>query len=353
MNKGLTLLELLISIFILTVVIAAIIKSSSIIFKLQVQQSEIAKTNVEEGISLEILRKDIEMAGFGLPWDMNGITYSEAVGDSSYIPDPANFNDAPSDPPRAFVLSNNGNTLANNSDVLIIKSSMASLSDVTQRWGYVYKSGGTIEYNALSPDDSESGYFVVMDKERRLEKFDYQPSSSEIPLFKDDLSEGDIYLAFGISSSSPRMPFNRVDYYLKRPESGFPEKCSPNTYELYRATINQSNGERNEQPVLNCVRDFQVVFGLDTNSDNRIDLWSSELPNNAPDIRNRVKQIRVFILYQEGKRDPNFTFDRTVSIGDSEVGTLKTFTPSGDDIHYRWNVLRVVAYPLNLKPHIR
>ncbi len=352
-QKGFTLIELLIAISIFIVVIAIVLKSYSLILKSQLQQGNIAKTNIEEGIGLEILRKDIEMAGFGLPWDMNGISYIEAVNDSSYTPDPSTFNDAPLNPPRVFVISNDGNGSANNSDVLVIKSSVASLSNVTKRWGYISNDGASIQYNPLSPYTANSGYFVVFDTERRLEKMNYQPSSITPPSFVDDLGEGSIYFAFGISTNNPRMPFNRVDYYLKKPGTGFPDRCCPTTYELYRATINQSDGRRNPQPILDCVKDFQVVFGLDNNEDGTIDSWSSTLPNSASNVRNRLKQVRVFILYQEGNKDINYSFSGRIILGDNDTGTIKSFIPSGDEIHYRWKVMRVVVYPLNLKPQQR
>ena len=349
-DKGVTLIELMISMALLAIVIAAVITSYSTILKLQVQQSEMAKTNVEECISVEILRKDIEMAGFGLPWDMNGQKYSEAVNSTSYIPDPATFNDAPSNPPRAFVISDNGNINANSSDVLVIKSSVASLNDVTQRWGYVTNDGTNITYHPLSPQSSKEGYFVVLNRERRLEKMDYQPSSPAKPTFIDNLDTGDIYFAFGISDENPLFPFNRVDYYLRRPAIGFPEKCCPTTYELYRSTINQSNGKRNPQPILDCVKDFQVSFGLDENEDGFVDKWTSTLPPSASEIRDKVKQVRVFILYQEGSKEKNYNYSGTITLGDSDTGSLKTFTPSGEEKNYRWKVIRLVVNPLNLKP---
>lgn len=352
-DKGFTLIELLVTMALLAIVIAAVVVSYSTVLKLQVQQGNIAKTNIEEGISLEILRKDIEMAGFGLPWDMNGQTYNEASNSMSYVPNPATFNDAPLSPPRAFVISNNGNTSANNSDVLVIKSSVALLSNITQRWGYVTNDGVHITYTPLSPQSSSIGYFVVLNKDRKLEKIDYQPSSSTPPTFIDSLNEGDIYFAFGISDISPRMPFNRVDYYLQKPATGFPERCCPTTYELYRANINQSNGNRNPQPILDCVKDFQVSFGLDNNGDGSIDTWSSTLPSTASDIRNKVKQVRVFILYQEGSKERGYSYSGTITLGDADTGVLKTFTPSGSEVNYRWKVVRLVVFPLNLKPQQR
>ncbi len=352
-EKGLTIIELLVTMALLGIVITAVIESYTTILKTQVQQESIAKANIEEGISLEILRKDIEMAGFGLPWDMNGFSYNEASSSSTYIPDPATFNDNPYNPPRPFVNSNNGNILANNSDVLIIKSTIVGLSTVSHRWGYVSNDGVNISYHPLSPDTSYSGYFVVLDKNRKLESKDYQASVSTPPNFPDNLITGDIYFAFGISNSDPRMPFNRVDYYLKKPSSGFPKRCSPNTYELYRATINNSDGQRNPQPILDCVKDFQIVFGIDNNNDNSIDSWSSDLPSSASDIRNKLKQVRIFVIYQEGKKESNYIFNGSLTLGDNDTGIIKTFTPSGDDIHYRWKILRLVVTPLNLKPQQR
>ncbi len=342
-ENGFTLIELLSVIFILCTVIVIAFESSTFFFRLQKQQSEIAKSTLEEGISLEIMRKDIEMAGFGLPWEMNGKEYEEARSDSNYTPDPSTFNDSPLSPPRAFVLSDNGNIEANSSDVLVIKSSFVAMNDIAKRWGYIDESG---TYNPLSPEDSSSGYFVAIDSSRRL--IDVNEVSSISPP-----QTGQIYFLFGIGKKIPRMPFNRVDYFLKRPSEGFPERCCPTTYELYRAVINHEDGKRNPQPILDCVKDFQVSFGLDTDSDGDIDLWTSEIPETASQIRAQVKQVRVFILVQEGSKDISFNFRGYISIGDSDTGELKRFIPDGEEIHYRWKLLKLVVNPINLKPQIR
>lgn len=43
------------------------------------QQSKIAESNIENIIGLELLKRDIEHAGFGLPWNIPvGLTYQEA-----------------------------------------------------------------------------------------------------------------------------------------------------------------------------------------------------------------------------------------------------------------------------------
>ena len=165
---------------------------------------------------------------------------------------------------------------------------------------------------------------------------------------------GNVYLVFGLGENSVNMPFNRVDYFLHRPSDGMPSRCSPNTYELYRATINQSDGKRNLQPILDCVEDFQVVFGLDTNDNGTIDTWSSSLPSDLYDLYKQLKQIRVFVIYQEGKKDPKFSFSGYISIGDNATtGVIKKFTPTGDDVHYRWRRAELIVYPVNIIPRER
>ena len=156
------------------------------------------------------------------------------------------------------------------------------------------------------------------------------------------------------------MPFNRVDYYLKRPSTGFPQKCENSSYNLYRSTINHLDGKRNEQPIMSCVKDFQISFALDTNEDGNIDSWvstDSAYPNSADTLRNQVVEVRVFILYQAGQKDRNFLYpldtcsDNTngIVIGDSDTGELKCFHLSDEERHYRWQIAKLTVNTLNLK----
>ncbi len=357
--KAFTLVELVIALVISLLVMSALFYSFNTVLKSQVQQSKIAETNIVSLLGLEILRKDIEMAGFGLPWSFSSISYSEAASDATYSPSPDVFNDASSGISRAFVLGDDVNTSANNSDVLIIKSSIVNYdSSVAQKYGLIYfdTSSSSWTFRRYSLDALTDGdYYILLDLSRNLISYSstwYCSSLNSCSLFAS-LDTDQIYLYFGLSSSAPSMPFNRVDYYLRRPSSSFPDYCNPNSFELYRAIIRQADGTRDEQPVLDCVKDFQVSFGLDTNSDNLIDTWSSFLPADPSVLRNQVKQVRIFILIHEGEFDPNFTLSSTINLGDDDTGTLSSFTPSGDDVHYRWRVLKLVVNPLNILPQGR
>jgi hypothetical protein len=108
------------------------------------------------------------------------------------------------------------------------------------------------------------------------------------------------------------------------------------------------DGKRVSQSVMYCVRDFQVAFGKDTNSDSNVDSWNSDT-SSASEIREQVRLVRVFILAHEGGRDDDFSFSGSLTLGDADTGTLSTFTPSGDALHYRWKVLTITEEPRNLR----
>ncbi|WP_025270378.1 PilW family protein [Hippea sp. KM1] len=350
-RKGITLIELLVVLAILGIVLAMIYRSYIVVLKSQIQQSGIAQSNINNLIGLEMLRKDIEMAGFGLPWNIS-VSYNEADYDSKYTPDPHDLNAEDSSKPEAFSFANNAGP--DNSDVLVIRSSVAALNKYTEHWGYVYENlSDEVYYKALGGDGNIDDIYFAVVKPENMEFLKYVTDSDFGTTCKPG---GNIYLFFGIDDNNPRMPFNRVDYYLKRPTDGMPKRCAPNTYELYRATIRQSDGKRNEQPIMDCVVKFQVKFGLDNNSDGSIDDWSDAPYDNSvansdisKEIREQLKQVKVFIVYQEGKKDPDFTFNQSFKLRDDTTDTSDEFTPTGDQKHYRWKMVELVVDPLNIK----
>jgi len=352
-----TLVELMVTMAILIIVLAAVFTSYLTVLKSHIQQSAIAQTNIDKSIALEILRKDIEMAGFGLPWNINGISYNEASSNSNYTPDPSYFNDAP---PSGFAFSDNGNTDANNSDVLVIKSSIANIDNkVAKKWGYAYYNSSSLKWNIKSQSSDEftqRDYYIVLtiDDRKLITGTNWYFKGLSPDIYN---ATADLYLVFGIDASDPHMPFNRVDYYLKRPEAKkFPDRCNPETFELYRAEINQGNGKRNPQPILDCVADFQIAFGLDINGDGIIDSWGNNLPSSAEAIRTQVKQVAVYIVYQEGQKDDHPVFSQSsINISAPDGTTIKVvdLTNFSNYQFYRWKLLQMRVNPLNLAPEER
>lgn len=373
--RGMTIVELMVSMTVILLLTAAAGAAYLKLIRASKTQSMISDTYLEKVCGLELLRYDIEMAGYGLPHNLNGNTYSEAAS-VSVVPNPASFNDAPDGIPRAFALADNNGT--NQSDVLVIKSVVASVSRTSSKWSVLYFDGVNSKIRqwqnpASAQFDFASGdRFIIQDESNRF----LQPASgtwsftfstsywTNADALPHPTSDAKLYIVYGISTGSLSMPFNRVDYHLGRPTGTFPSRCAPSSYILYRSTINQSDGRRNEQPLLDCVLDFQVAFGLDTDGDRAIDTWQSQLSltdtdasgSIADEIREQVREVRVFILYQEGECEDTYFFDDNLTLGDGNTTTLSTFVPGGNPaercnntFNYRWKVAKLAVKPVNLE----
>lgn len=351
-KKGLTLIELVVVMFISALVVTAALSVYVSNLKIYKSESKTAETQMAKLMALEILRRDIVHAGYGLAWDIGGINYQEATESEA-----DDYNDAPDGIPRAFVLGDNATD--DSADYLVIKSIKAAENEATRKWGILSHNGTSWVFESRGEGGNFTGenFFVLIggveaDLTRRLHNDGgnwYWQGTTDYSTI-GGLDVDTIYLVYGVSTdgTAPRMPFNRVDYYLDTPEKGMPDKCAPNTYILYRATINHADGKRNRQPILDCVKDFQVAFGRDTDDDGQIDLWSSSLPANADDIRDQVKEVRIFVLYQEGQRLEHEASTASITLGDDRTGDLSVFDPAGEDRHYRWKVLKLSVKPLNM-----
>ena len=117
-------------------------------------QGRITESQMDNLCGFELLRYDIEMAGYalprGIPSGAPAFTYNEAVS-SSTTPDATTFNDTPGIP-RAFVFSNNTGQRGaddNASDVLVIKSMVANAKASNRKWSFIYHDGNELEDQSL------------------------------------------------------------------------------------------------------------------------------------------------------------------------------------------------------------
>jgi hypothetical protein len=122
-----------------------------------------------------------------------------------------------------------------------------------------------------------------------------------------------------------------------------------------------TNGESIE-PLLACVRDIQVAFGIDVSSpgDGIIDLWDNGGNISASyghqEIRQRLKQVRLYILVQNGNRDPDYlyanpenpTHPERIRVGDSNLGIGRDVSLTADQRRHRWRLIAVTVTPRNL-----
>ena len=235
-EAGFTLVELMITMVIFILIIAA---ASGVFTGLMTQfkqQSKITESNIEGTLGLEILRQDLEHAGYGLPWDLNGASYTEAAVESLTSWVDRDFNDGPpdnpargSDPagasnPPAGIRSGNGYAL-NGSDVLVIKAINVANSDTCQKWAKL--SDASPYVNTWTPAGEN-----LISNDRVIVLFPGSPNSSDRMLITNGsafsttfgiitslpwrpTSAHEVRIIYGVDSNTDlRMPFNRADYFI-------------------------------------------------------------------------------------------------------------------------------------------
>jgi prepilin-type N-terminal cleavage/methylation domain-containing protein len=384
-EDGFTLVELMITMVIFVLFITAATNVFTGLLTQFKQQSRLAETNIEGIVGLEIMRQDIEGAGYGLPWD-GLITYTETADD------PYSLNDASAGVPKAVVSANaaaftSPNDIFDGSDYLVIKSMNVARNSASEKWTTLasespYFRTWTTEGEATNPVSEnlqDDDRVIVLSpggsgNQRRLvsDGGAYSKKYSEItalPWRPNDPIETRI--VYGVDpNSNLRMPFNRADYFIRRFDTSgnsiAPKRCAPNTGVLIKATVSHVDGTYIDLPLLDCVADMQVIYGLDSDADGDFeptsgDVYSEDLTaSTAETIRAQVKQVRVYILAHEGQRDSNYTYcpssaascSTAVPVGEFGLGStfdLKTKVGDPEYKYYRWKLYTIVVTPNNLE----
>lgn len=397
-NKGFTLIEVIVVMVVFVVVIA--IAASALQTMLNkggiVLKSE--ESNIEGVIGLEMFRHDLAQAGFGLFTDPDSVpTFAEATG----VP-AATYNDA-SAVPRAIVTGNDL-TLGNNAivltgtDYMAIKATTVARNATAQQWTYINDAGVPHQWG-LNDLSNNTNKLIVMSlsyskslKEvvktlKQISANNYAISYDAAGGFRDidgnftdfyTPTSGKLHYLYGIGTDSVaftlRAPFNRADYYVRRVANETPAVCSPATGVLYKMNMSHANGAMTPPlPMLDCVADMQIILGWNTQADpvtsNSIDAFSdasgqnttgvtnglnlSSIMQDATELRKRLRQIKVYLLAQDGPQDRNFSNTNTMFVlGDTNLGetpltsTIDLTTPNM--VNYRWKMYRIVVRPRNI-----
>jgi prepilin-type N-terminal cleavage/methylation domain-containing protein len=401
-EAGFSLVELMITMVIFVFVIAAASQVFTGLLTQFKQQSKIAETNIEGIVGLDIMRRDIENAGYGLPWNLNGAAYRE-IGSISATPwVDRDFSDGPpnnpargtdpgdpaSNPPAAFRSGDGAcpaaSTCPAGSDVLVIKSTNVAQNDASQKWTYVLPDHTVKEWDILGERLATNDRVIVLslaDTNRRGlilsgGSFTTRYNAATTP---DSLLDAafapanttDQRVVYGVADPAAtvtdplRMPFNRADYYVRTPTAAnsMPTRCATGTGILYKGIVSQNplpgtTDTTSELPLLDCVADMQVYYRLDTNDDGVIDSEPNSIATlTAQQIRDQVREVRVYILAHEGQRDRSYTFNNftgacatCIRVGQSAIlgrdFNLATIT---DYLNYRWKVYTIVVQPKNLR----
>ncbi len=367
-HYGFSLVELVVVMAIFVIVIAVTGDAFNRILSRATQQSRTVESNIEGVIGLEIMRKDIASAGFGLPWSFSGtINYQEAAGTGIA----ASYNDASSGIPRAICGGGistvpSGTTYIQNSDYLVIKATSVGMSPTAQRWTYMNYTGAlkptNVKPSRWPSENLVNGNRVIVIRVALTSTYTKEllvPGGSCYTQFNQnglaaafEPTETNVaHYIYGVTPDKDlRMPFNRADYYVRVPAAGdLPARCATNTGVLFKAVVSHDNGTLEEFPLLDCVADMQVVYLLDSTGSGSITETSDLSTLTADQIRERLKAVKVFILTHDGGRDRSYSYpNATIDVG--PPGTGRTFALSAiqDYRNYRWKVYHMTVRPENV-----
>jgi len=375
-EDGFSMIELLIAMVVFIVTVAATSNVFLTVVAEFKQQSKISETTLQDIVGLEILRRDIEHAGYGVPWTIpGGVGYSEPGA----APIGAVANDSPgAAPPRALV---GGNNLPSNppfmvagSDYLVVKSMTATSNfnaatgvNVAQNWTRL--GNGDIKRNGLSGQFFAGGDNVIVINPGATGATQRSLVANAVGSYATTYFATGSFaptglttnIIYGVDPVNVDRPFNRADYYisdLSTSPMAVPFRCAPGTGVLVKAEVLHDGADTLvEQPLLDCVADMQVVYQVDNDENGTIDIQTNNIGlgglnyNTAPLVRNRVKEVRVYILYHEGKMDPDYTHAAAaVNVGEvingNFYGRAAFPLPSPN---YRWKLHTLVVRPDTLR----
>jgi len=400
-KNGFTLIELVVvmGVFVIVLMIASTAFKTVLQNSNTVSKSEVS--NIEGVVGLEMMRHDLTQAGFGLFTDIDTTisapSYSEATGTFE-----STYNDSPNRIPRPVRGANNITTadlanVINNSDYLVIKATTLGASMASQKWTYINGvSTSKIWSSGINDLKNGSDYVIAVKQsynngtiKRRLVYNTASPNSLTVTFRTDGAyndpfrpnANGVLYYYYGIADTSaagsPIAPFNRTDYAVKRIAGEVPSRCAPGAGVLYKMNMIQqgggSAGQFTSTPVLDCVADMQVVLGwntsnppgtnIDTYSNADVSTYSGATALPALDanyVSQHLKVIKVYILAQDGDRDPSYANTNTAMlVGDIYLGAGDTATETDTLSHYvdltganyqnyRWKLYRIVVRPRNM-----
>jgi prepilin-type N-terminal cleavage/methylation domain-containing protein len=409
MNRhGFSLVELMLAMVIFAIMTSIAMLAFQTILKKSSSEAKMAENGIAGMLGLEMMRSDIAQAGFGLPWSYasgatpsypSEVTTSPSAGISTAFA--TSFNDIPADSAPWPIIS--GTDSATKLDYLVVKSSIGGIDKSSRRWNFVqysYSSGVGAGSSGLnksflkmkqdSSTDLAQGDLAVtinttftstgvLNKQLVVNNagaFSYTVPANLTPSSAFQPSDpSNTYIAYGINSKNMRMPYNRVDFYVDKSATK-PASCNPGTGVLFKAVADQLGGYLN-YPLLDCVGDMQIVFDNDdSNGGTNVFHIDGSVPRfgtspsswTADQVRSQIKNVRVYILSHDGKKDPNFTysnFDSTNAVcvaplsSDSScisslgrgwtTAEMENTFGKNDWMHYRWKVYSFVVSLKNLR----
>jgi len=333
-KKGFTIVELMVTMVIMSIIIGLVYSSFNTIVSDVKSETKSIESIMDTMVGLEIIRLDIEHAGFGLATDEQcGYPVRQITADSN--------------PPGGC--SKQDKTTTNLG--LVIRSTINTSN--TDTYGWFYCDDGNRTGVRDQRGDKTNNYAVLLNIDKT---HNFSGSVANCPAGPDDFL-GYPYDNGGPATQCDTQYCNKVTYRLSTAQDL--GSCYGNSRNLLRVV-----GAGNGVSILQCSANWALRFSLDTNGDGTIDQQFSDKPwsgaETAANIRSQLKAVHLYALIQDSQFDPDYNGDYNATKltidgvnltkinGDianpdaAFVGDIANF------IHFRWKVLKISAKPMNL-----
>lgn len=395
-SPGFTLVELIVTMAVFITVLMIAASAFNTIVTNASKYSKFEESNIEGMIGLEMMRHDLEQMGFGLPWGVgSSISYEESAQSNSIM------NDEPSGVPRPFV-----GYINYSSAVIGVKASSVGINKASQNWTYipfenysaVIHESRPVNLGSNTPKTGDevialltsfNSYSTASLRQKSAEEFSFDYKVSGLDSAFIPKGDQDTVFVYGIApkDTTLRMPFNRADFFVKK-STATPSFCAPGTGVLHKGVVNHGGGGYTPIPLLDCVASMQVVLGWSSNTGtgniqdsirtysslplvssgdvvtigtgaatpiDALDIKQWFVDKDAKRIREQLKMVKVYVLAQEGRRDPGYTYpDASIVIGGTgEAALTRTYNFTAEQRHYRWKIYKIIVKPKNLASNQR
>lgn len=355
-ERGFTLVEVMITLVILMFAMTAVSvffvgsRGKGGVLNIFKQQSRIAQSGMDSIVGLEILRKDLEHSGYGLPWNNLPGSYADAA---SGIVDDSGV------APRGIGSVNGGGL--NGSDYLVVKAANVGDDDASRKWttllvGNVSRQWTTVPANAenlnnadrvivLSPGNNGTNWRSLVVSGAWWTQYGNTGVGGFAPLSAEENR-----VIYGIDNNTDlRMPFNRADYSIDT--ASVPQRCAPNTGILVKRVVRHADGQLGTAlPLLDCVAAMEVQYLLDTNGDGVLEGPVDDISTyTAQQVRDFVRRVQVSLLAHEGQYDAAYTHPTgSIAMGGAAIN-VDDAAFLGNGRKYRWKVYGLDVTPDNLR----
>ncbi len=336
-QKGITLVELLISATIIVLALIAIFAVYNAFLRQSARQRFVSEAEMEERTALYLLQRDIFMTGFGIPSTIKPIdgtnsttsfdtfilrgTYLtlEKAGESASVVMSATTNSA-----TVKKLEGRGNIEAG-TWVVFLDPFLKQVLSNSNAQNFCYR------VTAVSDQGQPPNVLRTLTFSQSLD------DGSGSPI----ISEGT--LVYGVTDNTPPVSpspyYPEVTYTLQ--DADVKDRCPPGCMRLVRV---ENSASSNTQTILPCVADVQYAFGfMDSEGNLR---WENDISSYTPDrLSAELKLVRVNILIPLARLRQFIT---TPHPKPSELIEDRTYTFTSEQIRYRWKIINFELKPRNL-----